>query len=426
MTWLGTWDAEAVRWLPPVFSGTMTRAYFPWLACLWGLAGVGCSGEPSAAVPAGAASDSAGVRIVDLSDVPASPTRRFDVDRSWLEEMDLDVGRLGDADALPGGGAVLLDEMSGTISVVSPGGELLRAFGRLGEGPGEFSPHGGISRVVVTDSSFVIPDIQLQRITEFSLDGEVISVRTAPEFDPVHGPVHGVDWRAHPEGGIAFRALGPTGDLILRAHEGALDTLHALEIPAPRSNLLLPATAMWDLGPHGELVVGRSDQGRIEMWMPGEGAPTWIARWKDGAGEVLPRERVHLEELLLASAEAQGLGSLPADQREQMLSSVTFPDSIPVVASVLADERGRTWVQEAAPITHMGPDALRVGSAAGFGGTEWRVLGRDGLLEERVRLPRGFTPRRFRGDCMIGILEDDLGVQGPARVCVPDLAHGSP
>ncbi len=83
------------------------------------------------------------------------------------------------------------------------------------------------------------------------------------------------------------------------------------------------------------------------------------------------------------------------------------------------DQRGRTWVQSAAPITEMGPEALRVGSAAGFGGTEWRVLGRDGHLEEVVGLPRGFSPRRFRQDCMIGILEDDLGVQRPARVCVP-------
>lgn len=54
----------------------------------------------------------------------------------------------------------------------------------------------------------------------------------------------------------------------------------------------------------------------------------------------------------------------------------------------------------------------------GFGGSEWRVLGLDGTLEEVVSLPCAFSPRAFVGDCIFGILEDDLGIQRPARVCI--------
>jgi hypothetical protein len=377
-----------------------------------------CGGDQGANVPAGVIGDSAGIRVVDLTGVPTIPTRAVGVDEGWLESFDLDVGRLGDVVPLAEGGAVILDEMAGTVFVLDAGGRVVLEFGRLGEGPGEFSPHGGISRVLATDSSFLVPDIQLQRITEFSMDGEVLSIKTMPGSDPEEGPVFGVDWRGHPEGGIIFRALHPEGDRILWSRGGGVETLHVFDIPWPSGNQLLPPTALWDVDREGDLVLGRSDRGRVERRATDVGAPRWVTRWEDDGGELTTRDRTHLEDLLVLAAEEQGLGSIPVEERERILSSVTLPDSVPVVASVLADERGRTWVQGATSIPEMGLEAMRVGSSAGFGGSEWRVLGPDGTLEEVVSLPRGFTPRGFVGDCMFGILEDDLGVQRPARVCV--------
>jgi hypothetical protein len=394
----------------------MSRLCCGVLTCVSMLWMVGCE-DASSPDAAGVVSDSAGVRVVDLPGSRATPVRSLEVDMAWMQGMDLEVGRLGDVEPLPGGGAAVLDEMSGVVSILAPGGEVLLEFGRLGEGPGEFSPHGGISRVVATDSSLSVPDIQLQRITEFSMYGEVLAVHPMPELGPGHGPVYGVDWRAHSHGGIVFRALTPAGDLLLRAVEQDVDTLHVFEMPAPVPNRLLPPTPVWDLDPEGRVVVGRSDRGRIEMRVPGAESPIWVVRWGNGAREVSPEEQGHLEDLLVSAAEAQGLGSLPAEQRDRILSSVTFPESVPVVASVLSDPGGRVWIQGAASVTEMGMESLRVGSASGFGGNEWRVLAPDGLLEEVVVLPPGFSPRRFVGDCMYGILEDDLGVQRPARVC---------
>lgn len=378
-----------------------------------------CGGDQGANVPAGVIGDSAGIRVVDLTGVPTIPTRAVGVDEGWLESFDLDVGRLGDVVPLAEGGAVILDEMAGTVFVLDAEGRVVLEFGRLGEGPGEFSPHGGISRVLVTDSSFLVPDIQLQRITEFSIDGEVVSIHAMPGSDPEGGPVFGVDWRGHPEGGIIFRALHPEGDRILWSQGGRVETLHIFDIPRPSGNRLLPPTAVWDVDRGGDLVVGRSDRGRVERRARSEEAPRWVTRWEDdGGGELTTRDRAHLEDLLVLAAEEQGLGSISAEERDRILSSVTLPDSVPVVASVLADERGRTWVQGTTPVSEMGLEAMRVGSSAGFGGNEWRVLSLDGTLEEVVSLPRGFTPRGFVGDCMFGILEDDLSIQRPARVCI--------
>lgn len=394
------------------------RAFLPNTAFAVILLTAACGGDQGANVPAGVIGDSAGIRVVDLTGVPTMPTRAVGIDEGWLESFDLDVGRLGDVVPLADDGAVLLDEMAGTVFVLDVGGRVVLEFGGLGEGPGEFSPHGGISRVLATDSSFLVPDIQLQRITEFSVDGEVLSIDAMAGSDPEGGPVFGVDWRGHPEGGIIFRALHAEGDRILWSQGGEAQTLHVFDIPRPSGNRLLPPTALWDVGREGDLVLGRSDRGRVERRGNDEEAPRWVTRWEDDGGELTTRDRTHLEDLLVLAAEEQGLGSIPAEERERILSSVTLPDSMPVVASVLADERGRTWVQGATPIPEMGLEAMRVGSSAGFGGSEWRVLGPDGTLEEVVSLPRGFTPRGFGRDCMFGILEDDLGIQRPARVCV--------
>jgi hypothetical protein len=382
------------------------------------LLAAGCGGEERANVAAGVVGDSAGIRVVDLTGAPTMSTRSVEVDETWLEGFDLEVGLLGDVVPLGDGGAVVLDEMAGIVSVLDAGGMVVLEFGRLGEGPGEFSPHGGISRVLVTDSSFLVPDIQLQRITEFSMGGEVMAINPMMGSDPEEGRVFGVDWRSHPEGGIVFRALHPDGDRILWSQAGGVQTLHVFDMPWPSGNRLLPPTALWDLGREGDLVLGRSDRGWVERRTPGEGSPRWVTWWADQGGELTNRDRTHLEDLLVLAAEAQGLGSISAEERERILSAVSLPDSVPVVASVLSDERGRTWVQGATPIPEMGLEAMRVGIAAGFGGREWRVLGRDGTLEEVVRVPRGFAPRTFRGDCMVGILEDGLGIQRPARVCV--------
>lgn len=95
---------------------------------------------------------------------------------------------------------------------------------------------------------------------------------------------------------------------------------------------------------------------------------------------------------------------------------MSYPELAPALAGILAAPSGDIWVRRVQPVRSMGREALRVGSAEGYGGRDWDILDRDGFLRARVRLPERFTPRRFLEGWIYGILADDLGIERPARV----------
>jgi hypothetical protein len=232
-----------------------------------------------------------------------------------------------------------------------------------------------------------------------------------------------VDWRSHPEGGIAFRALTMDGpDLLLHLHprEEGLDTLHRFDSHGQGPyNTLLPPTTLWDLTPEGALVSGRSDVPSVEIGSPRVDAPTWIVRWDEGERLLTDRDRRNIEDLVIASEEqGRGGGRLGPEARAEVLGRVRMPERPPALARVVAAPDGRIWVRQALPTERMGRDALLVGRSDGWGGEVWDVLGRDGLPAERVRLPAGFGPTRFRSSWIYGLVTDEMGLRWPARVGV--------
>lgn len=131
---------------------------------------LGCD-SPGQEPSYGVARDSAGVRIVELPTWPADgPVTELSLDPSWAPSAGLEIGDLGDIDVVPGVGVLLLDELAVNVTVLSDAGDLLKVIGRAGQGPGEFDPQ-GLRTVVATDSSVFVPDLFLQRLTEFSFDG---------------------------------------------------------------------------------------------------------------------------------------------------------------------------------------------------------------------------------------------------------------
>jgi hypothetical protein len=364
----------------------------------------------------GTVTDSAGVRIVEWPDASSFPVRTLGLDDGWMTGVELEFGHLVDLVPVEGGGVAALDAMNIRLVVLGPDGTVRATMGRAGEGPGEFSPQ-GLGRVVATDSSFLVPDLQLQRVTEFDLDGAVLATHPYGAGLPGGEPMFAVDWRRHPDGGLAFRVLEPEQDLILRMRPEGVDTLKALDMPPRAPNQLLEPTVVWDMGQDGRLVWGRSDRPRIETWRVGAFAPEWIGRRPGGSIPVTEEDERHLQELLLLSDEARGGGALSSRDRDRILASVQMPTHRPVLAGVLVDGDGRTWVRQAREITGMGLEAMRVGHAAGFGGPEWEVLAPDGTLVEVVRFPDPFSPLHFGEACVYGIVEDDLGVERPGRVC---------
>lgn len=388
----------------------------PATALLWILAGCAEAPLPAADI---LVRDSAGVRILEVppgAEVPEPVV--LAVDPGWTPGITLEMGELMDVDLLPDGRVVLLDRMAGQIHLVPNGGGEGVVVGGLGDGPGEFS-QGGMQRVVVTDSSFLVADLQLQRLTEFSHQGEVTDLR------PYSGGVaYAIDWRAHPQGGVVHRVLDPGGDILVREHGNVVDTLFTFPAYHDPVNTLLGRIALWDVDPLGGVVVGISDVMQATARAAGEEPPAWITRWRgdpDGGEPGRPLsevDRAHLEGVLMDALRQDPWEPSP-EQLDRMLASINYPDRIPALAAVHVAPDGGIWLRRARRVEDMGVELLRVADAEGFGGEEWEVLSPEGAPLRRVHFPPGFAPRRFHRDWILGSLTDPMGVQRAARVAVP-------
>jgi hypothetical protein len=357
--------------------------------------------------------DSAGVRVLSLAqDVAADSVVALALDSSWRSSAGSE-GELVDVQAFSDGRLAVLDRASAAVVVLSPEGEPRGWIGRPGEGPGELSP-GGLTQVLVTDSSVVVPDLFQQRTSEFSVSGTLLSVDPFPG-----GGGYAVDWRWGPAGGITYRVLRSDGDMILHMGSRTLDTLHVFPPDPAPPNRLLPSVPVWAISDR-ILAVATSDQWAVDVFeMPGHRHVLGIRR-----GGHPPRftesDRTSLSAVLGASAARESGGREPtAAEMGALLGRVAFPDFAPVLAGLLLAPNGDLWVRRAMPVAEMGREALRVGSAAGYGGPEWEVFEDSGAQRARVRLPDGFSPRDFLGPFLYGLMPDRLGVPRPARVVTP-------
>lgn len=358
----------------------------------------------------GVVRDSAGVRLVDLPISRADGTMtELTIDLSWTPSAGLEIGDLLDIDIVSDSGVLLLDELAESVSFVSNSGRVLAVIGRGGEGPGEFNPQ-GLSQIVATDSSVFVPDLFLQRLTEFDLDGEVLGSQTFPV-----SPVYAVDWRSYPGGGLAFRAFGQFGDQIIRLVGETADTILTVRISNDYANLLLAPVTLWDLTEEGNVLLARTDQAVVELRGAGTGETVWRAQWAHPAEE-LDETAVTRLEGLVRDRILRDTPDISAELLAQNLDLIQYPERAPSLARLMSAPGGDVWVRKARPVKDMGSEALRVGSAEAYGGPIWDVLSPEGLLEARVRLPDGFTPRRFYGDWIYGILADDLGIETAARI----------
>lgn len=388
----------------------------PWVKGLRPAIGLSCAlllcacQRPDEVSRTGTERDSAGVRIIELPGAEALvPSYELALDPYWNPAAGLETGDLLDIAVAPNGGVILLDELAEAIILVSESGEVLTRIGRQGEGPGEFNPQ-GLSQVIATDSSIFVPDLFLQRLTEFSLDGRVLGMRAFPL-----SPVYAVDWRKHPQGSLVFRAFEQFGDRLIRWEGEGVDTLLSLSDSNDNGNLLLPPITIWALGIHGNLVAARSNRAAVEFREAGSGALLWRAQWSWTAAEVGEADVRRLEGLV----RDQILRDAPNISPELMarnMASIEYPTEAPVLAGLMVAENGDIWVRKAKPVQAMGRECLQVGTAEAYGGPDWEVLTPAGLLKARVTLPDGFSPRRFHGGWLYGILADDLGMETVARV----------
>ena len=87
-------------------------------------------------------------------------------------------GSITSAEALPGGGTILLDRNTGLISEYDSNGEFVRSFGGLGEAPGQFNLPGLMT--VLGDGRVAASDWRDREVLFYSAEREYLGSRPAP------------------------------------------------------------------------------------------------------------------------------------------------------------------------------------------------------------------------------------------------------
>ena len=174
-----------------------------------------CGGDSPAPEWGGSVRDSAGVRIVENPDAGV-----WTAGEAWTLEEELQIGVtdgnpelqfgiITGIDATPGGEIYVLDAQAHRVRVFDADGNLLRAFGQAGQGPGELSP--GLAQAppglfLSGEGTLLVPDhVQPggSPVTRMRVNPGRCSTMTSS----------GIPW--------SF-ALGPDGCLYLPSSSGAL------------------------------------------------------------------------------------------------------------------------------------------------------------------------------------------------------------
>jgi hypothetical protein len=261
------------------------------------------------------------------------------------------------------GNLFALDSKEGRISVLNSQGRLLRSFGRLGAGPGEFGRP--VALILIGDDRLSVYDGGYRRFNVFSKEGRLIRAISWPRKNRVISVAHG------PAGGIYLATTGfpEERDLsfdLYNDHLALVRHIGKYLDPPENSNWDQPRLITRDLR-NGNLVFGSSNVYELTI-LNKEGAPIRKIR-KAWTPAKLPET-----EFL---AKLGNGGSLPKESLRRIQENVrrglvTFP----AFWRIIEDTEGNLWVRtfEKAKdggyvydiFSPAGECFLRVGFAAGL------------------------------------------------------------
>lgn len=223
-----------------------------------------------------------------------------------------------------------VDPKSVRIRIFGPDGELVKAFGREGQGPGEFSGPGGI--VAAPDGTFVVSDVLNARLSFFKRDGAHIK-------DTLFGTYRLAGLEIDERGAFYITHVHPpSGDtqvwelLKLGPDMGRLATIHSLSIPfKTRTVPMVPA----------RLFYGKAGPGRL-AWMASTAYEITVV---DGSGKPILRIAKDAAPRRFTQADRDALikARFPTGAPAQI--EVTFPEMFPAAAGFMTDEKGRIYVR---------------------------------------------------------------------------------
>jgi hypothetical protein len=242
--------------------------------------------------------------------------------------------------AAPDGWAVLADRRSFQVYIVSPEGQLHRAIGRQGAGPGEFQRIAGLHWAEV-GQEFWIEDHRLMRVSRFSMGGDLLGSFSISEARAVNAFFISL-------GGRQF--LGTIGDREDNQSYSrwwlAGPELHVAEpfmsIPDTRSfwrgsaGIPMPYTSMTSLhaSPFGRFVIADPNEGWLQVCSTD--AKPLLRMERDW-----PRESVSAgEKQSLRTGWREGGSSMWGEYWNE----IPIPDIKPAFSEVHIDDQHRTWV----------------------------------------------------------------------------------
>ena len=360
--------------------------------------------------------DSAGVALVMNGGSPsesfagrsvaASPARSLGGGALEADESRR-LSRVRDATMLLDGRVVVADGGSAQLRVFDSDGVGVEAWGRRGQGPGEFTGLAAVARwrgdsiaawdmwqnrVSILDSngaygrsfSLLPSGESAPRVVDIHAEGTILAA-VLPNVSPAErrtGPVR----RSR-----TYVLLDDTGSLqtslgVFPGSEGYVEygeILMSWQVPFGRSTV----AAFWG----DEIVVGTNDFYEIRSYGANGTLHPLVRRSGDRRSPSQADLDAHVEGLLATLS--------PEDRALQAPSAARLPlvDAYPAYGSVKADARRYLWVEE-----YRLPDEER---------RRWSVYDFDGCVREVVDMPRDLEVFEIGPDYVLGKTQDELDVE---------------
>lgn len=361
--------------------------------------------------PAATVRDSAGVEIVETSSpiwppgghwqVAQQPTVQLGVAQGAPEfEFQAILGLM----RLANGNIVVGNRGTRELRFFSPTGEFLRAVGRDGEGPGEFRAFHGV--FPFRGDSLVVWDYRLFRWSVFDSAGSFarfirperpgMNPRSLSPLDDgsliiADSYFESVDQRTVDQ--IRFFRFDRDGVLL-----DSLGTYRSSESfrPSNGDNIAMSrifgASLVRAGAPEGYLVGFGADYEVLEY--SSEGHLRRRLRWLGPDRTVAPAD---VQAFRRNFIERQGQSEL-GRQFARFVGEVPAADRFPAYSAMIRDRGGNVWVAAYPRPDRSGP-------------RPWTVLALDGRWLGTVELPEGLEPWDIGEDYVLGVFDDELGVE---------------
>jgi hypothetical protein len=293
------------------------------------------------------------------------------------------------------------DGLAGDIRIFSENGQHLRSFGRIGEGPGEFSQLRLVG-MFRADSVAAIDNFG-QRTSIFAAGGMYARSFNVPRFSGASAP-NVVGWLhdgtlvisslsvspsqdTRSESTVRLYTVSPTGELSQDLGEFSNQRLgrNGLGLGfAGQAEFASGDSLIWYGHSDRFELVGRDQRGNINR----------IIRLDRRPRAVTDAEVAEARAAVEKSLAGMG-GATVARIRE-----TEFASAHPVHGRIFEDRIGRLWVERyrSRLLTTNEP-------------REWDVFDPAGRLEGHLTVPDGLRVQQVRGDLLLGIYADSLGVE---------------